>query len=318
MWSGKKRAMKNKIRKAAALLLIFSGIFLAGYPWISNWLYGRTVASEVKVYEQQMKAADTVDTERQWSLARQYNKVLAESVVALTDPFVATEEMEGASLQEQYETTLCINEDGLMCFVEIPKIQVYLPVYHGTSERVLKRGAGHLQSSALSVGERGCRPVISAHSGISNSKMFSDLTELEKGDVFFLHVLDQVFSYRVCDIQVIWPDETEQLLPRKDRDLVSLLTCTPYGVNTQRLVVTGERDETDVTGLAEDRDHGAAGMPEVLESEWMKNYRRALEAGFAIIAGTIVCHLVMQKRRKMLRIHIAERGGNVGNEDRDE
>ena len=310
--------MRNKLKKAATLLLIFGGIFLAVYPWFSNWVYGQIVESEVKVYERQVAHADDTETDREWNLARQYNQALAELVMVLSKPYDATEELTRKSLLEQYETALCIKEDGLMCFVEIPKIQVYLPVYHGTSEQVLKQGAGHLQNSDLPVGDPGCRPVISAHSGISNSRMFSDLTKLKEGDIFFLHVLDQVFTYRVCEIQIVWPDETELLLPQKNRDLVSLLTCTPYGVNTQRLVVTGERQEIDVTGLQDDLDNGESEKTESLESDWMKNYRRALSVGFGIVTGTVICHLILQRKNEILRIRMTECGNTAANGDRDE
>lgn len=286
---------------------------MAFYPWISNWAYDRTVQSEVKVYERDTGTADAGETERQWNLVRQYNKALADSVVTLTDPFVATEKETGTSLKKLYETALRRNEDGLMCFVEIPKIQVYLPVYHGTSERVLKCGAGHLQNSALPAGDFGCRPVISAHSGVSTSKMFSDLTELEEGDWFYLHVLDQIFTYRVCEIQVIWPDETDMLLAQKDRDLVSLLTCTPYGVNTQRLVVTGERAKDDLPGFTE--KSGKDAVVGTLESDWMKNYRRALTAGVAIVAVTVISHMMIQKRKRSRRC-IFEGRDSIGSGDR--
>ena len=293
--------MKNKIRAAVAIFLVCGGLGMAFYPWISNWAHGRMVQSEVKVYEREIVAADAGETERQWNLARRYNKALAESGVALTDPFIATEKETGASLKELYEMALQMNEDGLMCFVEIPKIQVYLPVYHGASEQVLKHGAGHLQNSALPVGAFGCRPVISAHSGVSTSKMFSDLTELEEGDLFYLHVLDQIFTYRICEIQVIWPDETDLLLAQKNRDLVSLLTCTPYGVNTQRLVVTGERVKDDLPGFTEQSESGKEALIGALKSDWMKNYRRALTAGVAIVAATLIGHTMIQKRKRSRR-----------------
>lgn len=296
----------------AAVLLVCGGIGMACYPWISNWMYGQAVQSEVKVYESQTEMSDDGELERKWAQVRRYNQKLSESVIALTDPFVVTEETSEESLQTQYDTALCMNEDGLMCFVEIPKIRVYLPVYHGTSEQVLKQGAGHLQNSALPTGTLGERPVISAHSGLSASKLFSDLEELEEGDLFSLHVLDQVFTYRVCDVQVIWPDETGQLLPQKDRDLVSLLTCTPYGVNTQRLVVTGEREKV---GSAEVKDDEGYGNIEEIESEWMKNYRRALQFGIGIVTGAVLVHLILQRRRNMSDIRILSRERRCGQDD---
>lgn len=270
----------------SALFLVVIGVLLVGYPWISNWYYGQQVQSEVKVYERQMQRESSEDTKKQWEQAKKYNELLVKSAVALTDPFLEREDTSEELLNRLYEETLCMRDDGLMCFVEIPRIHVYLPVYHGTSEQVLRRGAGHLQSSAFPIGENNRRAVISAHSGFGASKMFSDLTEIEKGDVFYIHVLDQRLMYRVCEIQVIWPEDTDQLAPEQGRDLVSLLTCTPYGINTQRLVVTGERVQKNLGEQIADNVNERNESDQV-QSNWMRNYKRALLWGTGIIVLTI-------------------------------
>lgn len=213
----------------------------------------------------------------------------------MTDPFELVDA--GGKNDISYESTLDLDGSGLMCFVEIPKVDVYLPVYHGTSAEVLGKGAGHLEGSALPVGGIGNRPVISAHTGVNASKMFSDLTELEKGDLFFIHVLDEVLAYRVCEIQVILPEDTNSLVAENGRDLVSLLTCTPYGVNTHRLVVTGERTEYSEPVLAEAQEE----RKDTGESQWMQAYKKALLISAVSILAVSVSvkgyHVAKRKRK---------------------
>lgn len=252
------------------------------YPWFSNWLYSHSVDSEVKVYKEQTEHISPVNKEEILQKAYQYNKELSESRIALTDPFEAAANKTEDDIT--YETTLSLDESGLMCFVDIPKIDVYLPVYHGTSGAALERGAGHLEGSSLPVGGEGTRAVISAHTGINASKMFSDLTELKEGDLFFIHVLDDTLAYRVCETAVILPEDTSGLVPETGRDLVTLLTCTPYGVNTHRLVVTGERTE-----YTEDlQTEAEASKDDAGESQWMRAYKKALTIALLIVAALAV------------------------------
>lgn len=287
--------MGKKKQRVIAVLLVCIGITCMVYPWISNWMYSHSVDSKVEVYEKQTETKDQAELEEILQKAEQYNKKLAECRVALTDPFELVEEGEENDIS--YASTLDMDGTGLMCFVEIPKVDVYLPVYHGTSAEVLGKGAGHLEGSALPVGGIGNRPVISAHTGVNASKMFSDLTELEKGDLFFLHVLDEVLAYRVCEIQVILPEDTDSLVPENGRDLVSLLTCTPYGVNTHRLVVTGERAEYSEPVVAEAKKESK----DAGESQWMQAYKRALLISAVNILGVSVSvkgyHVARRKRK---------------------
>lgn len=276
--------MKEAGRKLLALLVVLAGVCLMSYPWISNWSYSHAVDSAVEVYQEEAAEADSGEMDELLENARQYNVQIAESRAALTDPFVFTE-ADGTDVA--YESVLSIDDTGLMCFVDIPKIDVYLPVFHGTSEDVLQKGAGHLEGSSVPVGGEGTHAVLSAHTGISSSKMFSDLTEMEEGDLFFIHVLEETLAYRVCSIQVILPEETGSLGIEAGRDLVTLLTCTPYGVNTHRLVVTGERTEYTEEMIPE------AGPGDIVpDSNWMREYKRALLAGLAAVAAAafiVIC-----------------------------
>ena len=280
--------MKVNARKLVAAMIVAAGISLLLYPWIRNWLYSWGVDSSVEVYEKELSETDTARQEEILETARKYNTRLARSSVALTDPFVVTED---PGMDAEYESILSLDKSGLMCFVEIPKIKVRLPVYHGTSEEVLEKGAGHLKGSSVPAGGESTHAVLSAHTGINASKMFSDLTEMETGDLFFIRILDETLAYRVCDIEVILPEDTGGLVIKEGKDLVSLITCTPYGVNTHRLVVTGERTE-----YTEEVEKEAQSEEPVKTSQWMKAYRKALLLGLTVVAVAAFLITLARKR----------------------
>ncbi len=262
------------------VVLIGLGVILMGYPWFSNWLYQHHVASSANVYEQYAAESGTSEITKQLETARRYNQELINSRVMLTEPYC------DISLPEDilYGDVLDPAKNGIMCFVEIPKINVSLPVYHGTSEEVLKKGVGHMEGSALPIGGVGNRPFLLAHTGMNTSRMFSDLTGLSEGDLFYIRVLNLCLTYRVCEIQTLLPEEADELYPDEERDLMTLVTCTPYGVNSHRLIVTGERisdaevEKVDVPMQTADWNGSA----------WMRAYLKAILLGSAMMVGVIV------------------------------
>ena len=270
----------GKIRQAGMVVLIGLGVILMGYPWFSNWLYQHHVASSANVYEQYAAESGTSEITKQLETARRYNQELLNSRVMLTEPYC------DISLPEDilYGDVLDPTKNGIMCFVEIPKINVSLPVYHGTSEEVLKKGVGHMEGSALPIGGVGNRPFLLAHTGMNTSRMFSDLTVLSEGDLFYIRVLNLCLTYRVCEIQTLLPEEADELYPDEERDLMTLVTCTPYGVNSHRLIVTGERisdaevEKVDVPMQTADWNGSA----------WMRAYLKAILLGSAMMVGVIV------------------------------
>ena len=270
----------GKIRQAGMVVLIGLGVILMGYPWFSNWLYQHHVASSANVYEQYAAESGTSEITKQLETARIYNQELLNSRVMLTEPYC------DISLPEDilYGDVLDPTKNGIMCFVEIPKINVSLPVYHGTSEEVLKKGVGHMEGSALPIGGVGNRPFLLAHTGMNTSRMFSDLTGLSEGDLFYIRVLNLCLTYRVCEIQTLLPEEADELYPDEERDLMTLVTCTPYGVNSHRLIVTGERisdaevEKVDVPMQTADWNGSA----------WMRAYLKAILLGSAMMVGVIV------------------------------
>lgn len=199
-------------------------------------------------------------------------------------------------LPDNYQEVLNVNGDGVMGYIEIPKIGVYLPIYHGTSEETLQKGAGHLEATALPVGGLNRHPVISAHRGLPSAELFTRLDEMKIGDIFYIHVLDRTLAYQVDQIETIVPEDLAFLRAEEGKDLVTLLTCTPYAVNTHRLLVRGER-------IPYEEDAGLSETETVVEADhsWFKEYRLAIFLGLAALVILILAVLLGRravKRRK--------------------
>lgn len=218
----------------AAAFLFF--LLVMDYPFLARlW----NEAHQAEVIEQHDDSLyETEDREKSEELlkAQAYNESLASGLLGGIED-ISPNQMSETS----YQTLLNSGEDGIMGTLEIPKIKVYLAVYHGTEEETLQKGAGHLEGSSLPVGGESTHALISAHRGLVQKKMFTNLDQMEKGDLFLLHILGDTLCYRVRDTRVVKPDEVESLKIRRGEDLVTLITCTPYGLNTHRLLVEGER-----------------------------------------------------------------------------
>lgn len=189
--------------------------------------------------EQYSKNVDTIpksEVERMFSEAEQYNAELSN--------MVRTDDMPDFDPTEHYNEILKVNEEGIMGSIEIPAIDVRLPIYHGTDKEFLDEGAGHLIGTSFPIGGQDTHAIISAHTALPGKQFFDKLTDLKEGDIFYITVLDRKLEYKVNDIQVVLPSESQSLNIVKGKDLVTLVTCTPYSINTHRLLVTGERVET--------------------------------------------------------------------------
>ncbi len=219
--------------------LVLGGIFLLGlgiflYPTISNWLATRAHYSEISSYDKKIKALKKKEIERREKEAAEYNKQVQTTKKTFADPFA-----EEKNNQEAYADAL--NLGDAMGYIEISKINIKLPIYQGTSEEVLSRGVGHLDHSSLPVGGKNTHAILTGHRGLPSAKLFTDLDKLSEGDFFYIHSLDKVLAYRVDQIKVVLPHETDDLQIVENQDYTTLITCTPYGVNTNRLLVRGER-----------------------------------------------------------------------------
>ena len=279
-------------RKILYTLIILTGISLLLYPWISNWLYQSQADSEVNVYHEKVEQMGDAEKEAELKRAEDYNRNLNQAQVTLTDPFIADQQQEAEGLE--YDSLLNLSGNGMMGYIEIPTISVNLPVYHGTAASTLETGVGHLEGSSLPVGGEGTHAVLTGHTGLNKAKLFTDLTEVKKGDLFFLHVSGRDMAYEVNEIKIIEPEDIITLLVRPGEDLVTLVTCTPYGVNTHRLCVTGTRTEYTEDIHRTVMDKGSS----VKDSIWMRTYRKAVIVGIVLSVGIILIIRLVQKRRR--------------------
>ena len=225
----------NSLLTVLIVLLFAGGAAFALYPVYSNLYYEYVNARAALEYESTVKAIDQDMVAEALAAAHRYNEAHRENVVV--DPF--DEKVKAAD--PDYEKLLNLTGDGVMGYIEIPKIGVKLVVYHGTTAEVLDKGVGHVQGTSLPVGGQRTHSVLSGHRGLPSAKLFTDLDQVGNGDVFVFHVLGEALAYEVDRTQVVKPEEVGMLAIQEGRDLMTLVTCTPYGVNTHRMVVTGHR-----------------------------------------------------------------------------
>ena len=284
--------MKQKALTICGAILVFLlalGITL--YPLISNW-YNAKHQSEIHTqYQEIIQQVDNSEIIRVRELANEYNAAILPGT-QLSDAF-SQEALLWAS--EDYEHQLNLGGDGIMGYVEIPLIQVNLPIYHGTDSDVLDAGIGHLLGTSLPVGGMNTHSVLTAHSGMANQKMFSDLDKLDLGDVFYLQVLGETLAYQVDQINTVLPHDTTYLGIEEGMDICTLVTCTPFGVNTHRLLVRGFRipyEEAEV--IVEEQLQ----VEEAPKSTWEEQYIKGILLGIGAVILIACLYFYFQYRRK--------------------
>ena len=235
-----KRKNKKVIGRLIFFLVFIAGLALVMFPLVSQYMYYQAAQVEVDVFEQAVKKLTPEDIDRRIMLAKAYNDAIfqgyGDEVLSPTDPFDDADHQAGL---KEYARMLEVHEQ--IGYVNIPKITQELPVFAGTDESVLQRGVGHLQGTSLPVGGNNTHTVITAHRGLPKARLFTDLNQLKTGDVFYFHNLSETLAYQVDDIKVIEPQEIEHLDIVPGHDYMTLLTCTPYMVNSHRLLVRGHR-----------------------------------------------------------------------------
>ena len=277
--------MKKIAAAALAGFLLIAASGLTAYPLISNYVNDRYQSLVLTRYEEEIGSTDADILAEAKAAAQAYNESLL--------PLRYTREAIRAA-SEDYDALLDPDGSGIMGYVQIPKLEICLPIYHGTDEDVLEKGAGHLPGSSLPVGGPGCHSVLTGHSGVAGNKLFSDIDRLEEGDVFFLRVLGETLAYEVDAVNIVLPHETGLLAPVRDRDLCTLVTCYPYGVNTHRLLVRGSRIQYEQAAVIE-----KAGEKAPAGSTWKEQYIKGLETGGALALGMLAaCLLIRRLRRK--------------------
>ena len=228
--------MRKPASTMILILILVVGLSLMLYPSLSNWWNEAHQSRAIAAYSQEVSKLDENRYDELWQQAWEYNRSLVgrENVYLLDD-----------SQKAEYERLLDVSGMGIMGYIEIPSINVSLPIYHGTEESVLQVAVGHLEWTSLPVGGESTHCVLSGHRGLPSAKLFTDLDRLVVGDRFRLGVLDQVLTYEVDQILIVEPQDTEALLIEEGKDLCTLVTCTPYSINTHRLLVLGHRVETE-------------------------------------------------------------------------
>lgn len=269
--------MKKNVKNAGLLLIFIGGLLIVLYPTISSRWNEKRFQQLITTYDYVAEEQEGVSEEAE--SARQYNTTLIGSKVP--DAFSVRDNVK----DEEYENLLNVGGNEIMGSIEIPAIDVKLPVYHYTTDEVLQKGVGHLFGSSLPVGGDSTHCVLSAHRGLPSSRLFTDLDLLEKGDAFYIRVCDEVLAYEVDKIQEVEPNETEALAIEEGKDYVTLVTCTPYAVNTHRLLVRGHRipyEEEEYKKTLEDA------KPRISSSVWI--HMLCVIAGVAV--AVVVCRIL--------------------------
>lgn len=224
--AGIKKRVKRRLPLLFIFILLMIGIGLFMYPKVSNWISVYTAKTEICTYDKAVEKLDNSDKEKMKKEAQEYNKALAEN-------------NHDKIAQLDYDKILSVS--GAMAYIDIPKIKVYIPIFHGTENEELEQGVGHMKDTSFPVGGRSTHSVIAGHTGLPTAEIFTDIDQLVNGDIFYIHVLDEILAYKVDQIKVVLPDETDDTQIFQGEDYVTLLTCTPYGINDHRLLVRGTR-----------------------------------------------------------------------------
>lgn len=230
--------MKKRTGSPITLLLILillAGVSLLLYPTVSDYWNSFHQSRAIASYAEQVANIDDAQYEELWDAARDYNQ----SLLHRPNDFILSDEQ-----QEIYKSLLDFGGNGIMGYIEIPMIDVMLPIYHGTNESVLQIAVGHLDWTSLPVGGAGSHCVLSGHRGLPSARLFTDLDKLKVGDVFMLHVLNEILTYEIDQILIVEPQDTDPLLIEPGKDLCTMITCTPYGINSHRMLVRGHRIES--------------------------------------------------------------------------
>lgn len=229
--------MRDKIITILLVILMIVGLCSLVYPIVSNLQRDRGQAQILTEYNVEIERRSEDEIEAWRTQALEYNEGLLGTVI-ISDPFTPENLQETSN---QYTDIMNPNEEGIIGYVEIPRIGVYEPIYHGTSEATLEKGVGHLENTSFPIGGVSTHAVLSGHTGLTDAKIFTDLVSLEENDIFFVHILTETLAYQVDQIKVVEPSDTSDLHIDPEQDYVTLVTCTPYGINSHRLLVRGTR-----------------------------------------------------------------------------
>ncbi len=301
--------MKKKLPLSFIILVFVAGVCVLIYPLVSSVVNNVVSRSNAKDYTGIVKQQSSQETQEMLIGAQKYNNSLTGNLI-ITDPF---DEEAYEKIGSGYEQALNVDGNGLIGYLEIPKINVYLPINHGTTSEVLDKSAGHLQNTSLPVGGESTHSVISAHSAYPSQTFFDYLPDLKVGDEFFVHVLDRNLKYEVDQIKTVLPEQTEDFRIVRGEDHVTLVTCTPYSINTHRLLVRGKRVDYDDSQYVE---VGAKSLDMSQDGIFFLGYKIPYSAAAIAIASIIavviiVVALFVRKNRKKAQISKKNQASNT-------
>lgn len=282
--------MKKRVVKIILIIGFIAGLAISLYPLVSNMYAKRSQMDVINEYQKEVADSDEEKIAQEKELALTYNRKLNQTVI-LSDPF----DPNAISVaDEQYYEILNFTNDGVMGYIKIPRIGVNLPIYHGTDQEHMLKGVGHLVGTSLPIGGVDSHAVLSAHSGLSSADLFTNLVDLEKGDLFYIYVLDEVLAYEVDNIKVVKPTETDDLRITKGEDYVTLVTCTPFGINSHRLLVRGHRVEYNPDDEKKEANKSN-------DDIWFKEYIKSIISGVGVIVVILVIVFVAKRITRKVR-----------------
>lgn len=295
--------MKRRIiATILAVLCCLAAIVIMLYPAVSSYVNEKYRSEIHTAYVERLSQTDNAEFARIKELAVAYNQ-------AMTPGAVESDSYSQAALlaaSEDYDSQLNPTGDGTMGYIEIPKIDVYLPIFHGTAVSTLERGIGHLLGSSLPVGGESTHTILTGHSGMASQKMFTDLSQMEIGDVFYLHVLNETLAYQVDDINTVLPYDTTYLQVSQGQDYCTLVTCTPIGVNTHRLLVRGTRIPYEE---AQEVQEEIEVQNENISSNWEDQYVLGLFLGIMAVLAIAIIFIVRMIFLRLGFTKLYSRGG---------
>lgn len=287
--------MRKKLPLIFIIAIFFVGLGIMLYPVISNLYIEHRQGNVINNYEKAIDNMSDKKIQEERERAQKYNELLIGNVI-ITDPF-DPEAQKKLEEDKDYFNILNLDKDGIMGYINIPKIDVKLPIYHGTSEEVLQKGVGHLENTSFPVGGEGTHAVLSGHTGLSSAKLFTDLDQLETGNVFYVEVLGEKLAYEVDQIKIVEPHDTSDLLIDSTKDYVTLVTCTPYGINSHRLLVRGTR----IPYTEEVEEEIKKEESQKVGSTWLNEYFKALIIGLSALGVILIITFIVvfiKKKRK--------------------
>ena len=282
--------MKKVLPTILIVLVFLAGIAVFLYPTVSNYLYAKNSSKAITQHSENLSKLSPEVIAEEKEAVRRYNESLFENAVVLTDPF----DPDAYPITDGEYTELLAFDD-VMAYIEIPAISVYLPIYHGTEEETLLIGVGHLENTSLPAGGESTHAVLSAHCGLPSARLFTDLNLLREGNIFRIYVLDETLTYQVYGIETVDPDDSSSLFIQEGEDLVTLITCTPYGKNTHRLLVHGRR--------IEEKDEALIEEPTIQKKMTWEDYTKlaavAITAVFILLLlGSAITDLIRRKKHE--------------------